>query len=212
MTSYKNPLRVFQNINGFIVGAALLSASISVQAETDDRGWFVGGTVSNFNVKAETEEGDGFTDSTENGLSVIWGYNFNSFFGLESQFFYVDGIKHEWSYTYRDSTYYDFYKISMAGFSITPKFKARLSERFSLYGKLGLADLAYDTNAYGESWDGIVFTYGVGSEFDLTNRLKLRLSFDHYDGTLEGGDYSYYDDSDLEVDVSQIGLGMYYQF
>ena len=210
MTSKINALNTVQKLSGFILGAALFSASLSIQADTNDRGWFVGGTISNMDTSVEGEFSGDYGDDSGLGISVIGGFNFNSFFGLEGQLFSVDELEAEYSESYNGNTYTYTSEYSMAGLSFTPKFTARLNQRFSLYGKFGLSSFVFiDEDDYDDTWGNIVFTYGFGSNIDLTDHLKLRVSFDYYEGTLEPEDSEF---EDIEAELSQLGIGMYFQF
>jgi len=175
-----------------VLATSLLSISFSAfsqDSSVEDTGWFVGGSLGQF--ETEFEGGDSVKD---NGSGIYGGYNFNKWFGLEGSFGSVE---------------HGDYDISIGSLSVAPKLTLVINDVVSLYAKVGLSVVALIDDEYDEDWSGIGQTYGVGAQFGITKGLKLRIGYDLIDVTLENDDY---DDLEVDADLTQTTLGVHYQF
>ncbi len=182
-------------MNKFALSAvALLSSLITTQAlAADTTGFYIGGALNKTNLD------DSYDSFSGTGLGLYGGYNFNNWFGLESNLFGSGDLGE------------DEFDLAAVAFNVTPKFTWQVNESFGLYAKIGLASTAVNVSAYGEDEDftGYGWTYGVGMNIAVAEHLNLRLSYDVTTGDLEADDY-YYDDIDSEI--RQLAIGLHYQF
>lgn len=107
-------------------------------------------------------------------------------------------------------------KASFYAHRIASKFTYRLSPRFSLYGKLGLALLVYEEKYSSglfskEDWSNVVGTYGGGTQFNLSRTVKIRPGYDQLKGTLDDGGFLY-SEPDVTAKLEQVSISLYYQF
>lgn len=172
----------------------------------NNTGWYVGGAVGS----ASTEVSVGYSSEKERteSFAIYGGYNFNDWFGLEANFFVTGNAANDNSYD-----------AAFGALSLTPKVTVRVTPAVAFYAKAGPSSMAYVEDydyrdSYGshsgdESWDAVVWTYGVGAEFAVTNNVIVRVAYDHYSGDLEHED-DYY--SDLDTEIGQTSLGVHYQF
>lgn len=184
---------------------------ISNATEQNDIGWYVGGSIGRVITTAETT--NVFTQNESAGsLGAYGGYNFNKWFSLEGMLFFTGDVANNRA---------DLDKANFLSLMMTPKFTHRLSPGFSLYAKGGLAFLAYGEryNTYSyprgtrESWGGTGLTYGVGAQFDMSDKIKLRVGYDHIKGTLEYNEIIYVSKpADVEAKLENISIGLHYQF
>jgi hypothetical protein len=61
------------------------------------------------------------------------------------------------------------------------------------------------------SWGGVGETFGVGGEFRIAKGVRLRVGYDYTSADIENLDYDYYYDN-FEVSLSQVSVGVHYQF
>lgn len=184
---------------------------ISNAAEPNDTGWYVGGGLGHVSTTAESK--NVFTQKeSAASLEAYGGYNFTKWFGLEGMLIITGDVAND---------RVDLDKANFISLMMTPKFIHRINPGVSFYAKGGLAWLGYGeryTNyAYPrgtkESWSGMGFTYGVGAQFDMPNRIKLRIGYDHMKGTLEYNEYIHVSKpADVEAKLDHLSVGVHYQF
>lgn len=58
---------------------------------------------------------------------------------------------------------------------------------------------------------GFGWTYGVGINAAVTERLNVRFSYDVTTGDLDA-DHSYLNMKDIDTDMKQLAIGVHYQF
>jgi outer membrane immunogenic protein len=174
-----------------VLATALLSISFSAYSQdssVEDTGWFMGGSLGQFETEFET----GYSEK-DSSFGIYGGYNFNKWFGLEASF---GSVEHE----------IDGSDVSIGNLSVAPKFTVVINDVVSLYAKLGLSVVVLTDDEYDEDWNGVGTTYGVGAQFGITKNLKLRIGYDLIDVTLENDDY------EVDTDLTQTALGVHYQF
>ncbi|AZQ12427.1 porin family protein [Shewanella khirikhana] len=183
--------------------AALVAMMVSgaAMAETDKTGFYVGGALNQ--VKAS---GDGEGSSDGVGFGAYGGYNFNEWFGLEANLF-ASGDLGE-----------DGVDIGAGALTFAPKFTYHFNDTFSAFAKVGVASMAVvvDYGPFDRDFTGWGVTWGVGVNAALTDNLNLRLSYDRTRGDLDDDSYWFegenYGGKLDNVDISQIALGLHYQF
>ena len=137
-----------------ILGAAAASVSPGALAQQPPAmGWYVGGEVGDAEI--------GSTSDTS--FKILGGYQINRNFAVEAG--YSNLI---------DKGNVEVTALELTGVGILP-----LANRFSLFGKLGLAKVEVDVGP--ASSDKTEFTYGFGGQYDFTQRLAFRLQWQRYD-------------------------------
>ncbi|PKG55453.1 porin family protein [Shewanella sp. Choline-02u-19] len=171
-----------------------LAASNIASAETDRIGAYVGGQIGAFSadVEGDSESGQSY--------GAYGGYNFNEWFGLEGTLYITNNFVDE-----------DFVDVYAASFSVAPKFTWVINDTFSLYGKVGVASVAVIMDGVFRDVDytGVGLTAGAGVNAALTNNLNIRLGYDYTSADLDSDDFGA---SDFDIDLSNVTLGMHYQF
>jgi opacity protein-like surface antigen len=174
--------------------------------DSKNKGWYVGGAVGS----ASTEVGIGYGAQKERteSYAVYGGYNFTDWFGLEANFFVTGDAASDSSYS-----------SAFGALSFTPKLTLHVTPAVAFFAKAGPSSMAYVEeykyhDMYGshsneQSWAAIVWTYGVGAVFAVTDNLRVRVAYDHYSGDLEDDD-DYY--SDVDTKLNQSSIGLHYQF
>ncbi|WP_372871280.1 porin family protein [Shewanella sp.] len=183
--------------------AALVALMISgaAMAETDKTGFYVGGALNQVKVSAN---GDDSVDGV--GFGAYGGYNFNEWFGLEANLFASGDLGEQGV------------DIGAGALTFAPKFTYHFNDTFSAFAKVGLASMAVvvDAGAIEQDFTGLGLTWGVGVNAALSDNLNLRLSYDRSSGDLEDNDFWFdgenYGGKIDNVDISQIALGLHYQF
>ncbi|QSX37086.1 porin family protein [Shewanella sedimentimangrovi] len=175
-----------------IAALAAVLASTSALAETDKTGFYIGGALNQVKVSGD---GDGSLDGI--GFGAYGGYNFNEWFGLESNLF-ASGDLGE-----------DGVDVGAGAWTFTPKFTVQFNDMFSGFAKVGLASMVVtvDSGLVDTDFTGTGFTWGLGLNAAVNEHLNIRLSYDRSSGDLDG-DWA----DDLDTDISQIALGVHYQF
>ncbi|BDY06783.1 porin family protein [Ferrimonas sp. YFM] len=175
-----------------ILATAVLAMMISGSALAKE-GAYVGGSLGSAKL-------DPSNDSTATSFGAYGGYNFTDWFGIESSLFATTEFKQG-----------DGVEVMGAAFSVAPRFILTLNEEFSLFAKAGLANtlVNVDTPIGDTDLDGIVFSWGVGLDWSVGEHLGLRLAYEMNDGELEHEDFS---SVDVDVELSQLYLGVHYHF
>jgi opacity protein-like surface antigen len=196
-----------------LLTSTLFASAASFAQNIADTGWFVGGQLSQADLTLDYRN-EKYLDFDAPMLEARGGFRFSPYFALESTL----GL------TATSSTSND--RIDDAAlfkFSTAAKLIAPISDRVQLYANAGLALLSYaqDTdysyNSYrryeNESYVGNCFLIGLGAEFEISPHLILRVAYDSMEGELENSDDYYYSNAiDLDASLSQIGVGLHYQF
>ncbi|WP_165481038.1 OmpA family protein [Vibrio metoecus] len=115
---------------------------------------------------------------------IDMGYDFNQYIGVYGSY---DHAQHTWSR----------HDLHLASFGL--KGKEYFTDRLSLFGKVGATYLFS-----GDNDNGLIGSFGLGVEYQLTNAVAMRLGADYY--------------NDLEISKTRIGdltqfyWGMTYRF
>jgi OOP family OmpA-OmpF porin len=220
--------------------SAALCASLGVagNASAAEEGWYIVGfagesSAQNIDQGALDQDvidvfgsvGLGVVDATsdlddsDTGFGLAGGYQVNPYFAAELAYVDLGDISYQANGTVTDGV-----DTFDAGLGIDqsargPVFSLLgiwpIGERFSVFGRVGLALMSVDADASvsldGESASDSVGTdrsnmvYGIGGEFSLSRKFGLRLGWDRY---AEVGS----DDQAGEVDIDLFSLGLRYNF
>ena len=170
------------------------TASTYAAAGTERVGAYVGGQIGALSVDVEGESESG------QSYGAYGGYNFNEWFGLEGTIYLTN-----------DFVDNEFASVYAASFSVAPKFTLVLNDTFSLYGKVGLASVAVvvDNVIRDIDYQGFGLTAGAGVNAAITDKLNIRLGYDFTAAELDSDDFGA---QDIDMDLSNVTLGMHYQF
>ncbi|NMH67165.1 porin family protein [Shewanella salipaludis] len=187
-----------KNLSIATLALLTLFATTQAAAETDKTGFYVGGAINNIKLDVV----DSNFDEAGIGFGVYAGYNFNEWFGLESNLFVSGDLGDNHS------------DIGAGALTLTPKLTLQFNDVFSGYVKAGLASMAVVEEVSGEGdvdFSGIGWAYGLGFNAAVTEQLNIRLSYDITRGDLDSDDF-YFDADNIDMKISQFALGMHYQF
>ena len=165
--------------NAVFATAALFTMGLSSSAYADS-GFYLGGAISQAYVD---ETG---IDDDDTGGKIYGGYKFNDFFAIEANYYDFGEIE--------DATS----ELELDGFGIAAVGIIPVSENISLFGKVGIHE--WDADAVGSAAalagddDGNDAFYGIGIEYDFSERWSVR------------GEIERYEVEDLDVDVASIGI------
>ena len=180
-----------------------------VMASTDHgslNGWYVGTALGHSDTSAVSSGRFSHKEST-GSFDIYGGKNITDWVGFE--FFYTR------TNNLSDSSQ-NIDKAFFYAHGITSKFSYHISNKFSVFGKLGVALFLYnqqspDIFANEETWTDLVMSYGVGAQLNLSNRTKLRLAYSQIDGDLDD-DSIFFRERDVKASLDQLSLGVHYLF
>ena len=151
--------------------------------------FYLGATIG----QAEFKEGclgTGECDDEDTAWRILGGFQFNKFLALELG-------------------YYDFGEASSGPFTIEAEAfelvavgSFHLTDRFSIYGKVGGYQGTLEGGGADE--DTTDLTYGIGARWDFTKRFGVRGEWQRYE-SLGGGNL-------LETDVDVLSIGLIFSF
>lgn len=189
----------------FLIAAliALGAAAPPALSQSQDAGWFLGagGGVSSAQDLCPGASTPGFTcDNRGTAWKVFAGYQFNSNFGYELA--YTSLGKQTASLVGVTTATFETTAIDMVLVLTIP------IDRFSLYGKWGLAIFDLErtivgTGAGTTEAKGKEITYGFGLGYNLTKRMALQMEFQHY---MDVGDVDTTGTSDINVGSFRIAF------
>jgi OOP family OmpA-OmpF porin len=171
-----------------LLSAAGLAAALAMAGPAAAQ-FYLGATIG----QAEFKEGclgTGECDDADTAWRILGGYQFNKFFAAELG-------------------YYDFgeassgtAKLEAEAFELVAVGSFHLTDRFSVYGKVG----AYQGTLKGAGTDEDTtdLTYGIGVRWDFTKRFGVRGEWQRYE-SLGGG-------SLVETDLDVLSIGLIFSF
>ena len=190
-------LRTTIAASALALGASFFPTQVLAQA-------FVGGSIGHSDIEEEIAAGvidSGPVDSKDTGWKVFGGYMFNRNLGLEVA--YVDLGRTTYSGIYEGAPVTGG-KIDVGGFNVGFIGSIPLSERFSLFGKIGLfiweveaSDTTGGLPASARA-DGSDISFGVGLSYDFTRQLGLRAEWEMFQVEY--------------VDASLLSIGLVWRF
>jgi len=181
--------------------AALTSFASYAQSNDypmDESGFYVGGNYGYLRVEGE----DDFDDDKEVWQGLL-GYKFNEWIAIEGSF--IDFGDYGNDIAGGDT---DGYTAALKG--ILP-----LSERFSVYAKLGQlwSETSYNVGAVSGDYDDESLFVGAGLSYALTQNFIINAEYTVYDTELNANEaLDDIDDTNFETDLKQASLGLEYRF
>ena len=171
-----------------LLTAAGLAAAL-VMAGPAAAQFYIGATIG----QAEFKEGclgTGECDDADTAWRILGGYQFNKFFAAELGYY-------DFGETSSGTT-----KLEAEAFELVAVGSFHLTDRFSIYGKLG----AYQgtLEGAGSDEDSTDLTYGIGARWDFTKRFGVRGEWQRYE-SLGGGAL-------VETDVDVLSIGLIFSF
>lgn len=164
-------------------------------------GWYFGGSVGAATT-TDTFNGVGTsltqTDKTDTALSLRGGYRFNANWAAEGGYADLGKSKYQQA-GYPENT------MKTALWHIDAVGTVPLNDKFSVFGKLGVAQITYDVN--GDKNHKSTLHLGAGASYALTPAVVLRAEYDDY-GKARFTDGS----ASLDIRSHQFSLGMDYRF
>jgi OOP family OmpA-OmpF porin len=154
-----------------MMGAGAVALSTGAMAQQGPTpGFYVGGEVGTFDIE----------DEDDTAFKITGGYQINRTFAAEVSY----------------GNFFDKGGVEITGFELVGVATFPLANKFSAYGKLGF--LMWEAEGFGQSEDGTDLTFGLGVQYDVTNKLGIRAGWQRYDA----------DDSDADL----FSLGVIYRF
>lgn len=140
--------------------AVLLSA---IAAPAFAEGMYVG-----VNLGQNKYDDSTMTKTTSNAVGVLGGYTFSKNFAAEAAYISLGSLELSPGFTVKTTA------LSLSGVGSFP-----ISDQFSLFAKLGLAQTKADiTSLPSETKSGA--TFGIGGQYNVTSAIGIRLGYDRY--------------------------------
>lgn len=181
------------------LGLAVLAALASQFAVADDAGWYVGANVGQSRAKIDNPRitaqllGAGFTTTSltnnnrDTGYKLFGGYRINKNFALEGGYFNLGRFGYVATTTPAGTLSGN---IKLQGLNLDGVGTLPLSEKFSVFGRLGLnyaqardsfaGTGAIIVNNPNPSKNQVNYKFGAGLQYDLTEALAMRLEAERY--------------------------------
>ena len=225
--------------SSWAVSAALCAGlGVAGTASAADEGWYIvgfAGEASAQNISQGSLDQDfidvfglaGFSvvdatsnlDDSDTGFGLAGGYQVNPYFAAELAYVDLGDISYHANGTVTDGVGTFDAGLGIDQSTSGPVFSILgiwpIGERFSVYGRLGLALMSVDADATvafdGESASESAGTdrsngvYGIGGEFSFNRKFGIRLSWDRY---AEVGS----EELTGDVDIDLFSLGLRYNF
>jgi OOP family OmpA-OmpF porin len=158
-------------------------------------------------------------DDSDTGFGLAGGYQVNRWFAAELAYVDLGDITYDAAGTVTDGVNTLDSDFALEQSAAGPVFSllgiAPIGERFSVFGRVGIALMSVDADldvtidgvsaADSASTDRSNLVYGVGGEFLFNNRFGVRLSWDRY---ADVGS----EDITGDIDIDLISLGLRYNF
>jgi len=165
------------------------AAGISPLAVAQDSGWYIGAMAGQSNFKDCNSSN---CDDSDTALGIFGGYQFHKNFGAELG--YTD---------LGETSAPGFVDAEAKGFELVGVLSFPITERFSLYGKLGFFRWDVDSGPLSES--GTDPTAALGVQWNFTKQLGFRAQYQVYKDI---GDSATTGTTDVDV----IGVGVVFKF
>lgn len=148
-----------------VLGSAAMIVSAGVSAQQTAPGWYIGADIGQADFGSEDDM----------AVKILGGYQINRNFAAEAGY----------------GMLFDKSNTEVTALELVAVGSFPLTNQFSVFGKLGLANVDVETGA--GSNDKTELTYGVGAQYDLSPKLGLRGQWQRYD-------------TDQEIDLFSIGI------
>lgn len=188
-------------IRDTIAAAAFALAFASTQASAQG---FLGASIGQSDIDEEIASGlitSGSVDGKDTAWKLFGGYMFSRNLGLEVGYASLGEASYEGEF-FGDAVTGG--KVEVSGFNVAVIGNLPLSERFSLFGKLGLfiwEAEASDTTAglpFSDASDGTDISFGIGLSYDFTRQLGMRAEWEMFQID--------------EVEASLLSVGLVWRF
>lgn len=171
--------KLIAGLLGAVAMLALPAASMA-QARSAGTGWYAGFHLGQSDVDEVNE--------TDTAFRILGGYQINQTFAAELAYTDFGKVDAGFGFDLKGNA------IELVGVGAWP-----IADRFSVYGKLGLARGEFKLD--GQSEDSIELTYGIGVRYDFAPNMGARLEWQNYPDVGDGAS-----------DVSVISLGLVFKF
>lgn len=150
-----------------IATALLLSTVVAAPAFAADEGFYAGVTLGSARVGVPAAFG-GATKNSDTVYGILGGYQFNKNWAAELE--YTGAGK----FTTATST------GKADAFGVTAVGTLPMSDTFSLYGKLGFAQVTGKANGAAANANRTSATYGLGLQYNVTPAVGIRAGWDRF--------------------------------
>lgn len=166
------------------VALAIFAAQSSSIAQTQTAdGWYAGASVGSSGQNLRTENvaipAGGNQKTTDTGYKIIGGYQFTPHWAAEVQYFNLG--KYQYSDASKNSAV-----IKTSGFSASGVGTWPVGQKFSVLGKLGLAQQSFAASVVSgaaqqsRNASGTTLLMGVGGEYEISKNLLLRAEYEYF--------------------------------
>lgn len=188
--------------------AVLVAASaLSIPVYAADTGWYLLGAVGQTKMKdldTSALPTGASVDDTDTGFKAGGGYMFHKNVGIEAA--YLDLGKATAKLGTASA------EAKASGIAIVALLSLPVGERFAVLGRLGFINATVKVSgsapglgSFSDSSTDMKMTWGIGGQFNFTQKLGVRLDYDSYNKL---GD----EDKTGESTVDMISLGVVYKF
>ncbi|GGW86583.1 porin family protein [Alteromonas halophila] len=193
-----------KHIKSTIAGIVALTAfgaqaqSYNQDENIDDAGFYVGGNYGYLRV-----DGDDEFDDDKDVWQGVAGYRFNEYFALEGS--YIDFGDYG----------NDLANAETDGFTAGLKGTYPITERFSIFGKLGQlwSETEYNVGTVNNDYDDESVFVGGGVSYAVNERFLITAEYTVYDSSMDAEDaVEDIDDTEFNTDLKQASLGVEYRF
>ncbi len=183
---------------GIVALTAFGANAQSYDENIDESGFYVGGNYGYLRVEGE----DDFDDDKDVWQGLL-GYRFNEYFALEGSVIDFGDYGN------------DVAGASTDGYTAALKGSFPITERISIYGKLGQlwSETEYTVGTFNQDYDDESLFVGGGISFAVSQNLLINAEYTVYDAELDAESaVDDIDDTDFETDLKQASLGIEYRF
>ena len=193
-----------KHIKTTLAGIVALTA-FGAQAQTydqnesiNDAGFYVGGSYGYLRV-----DGDDEFDDDKDVWQGVAGYRFNEYFALEGS--YIDFGDYG----------NDIANADTDGYTAAVKGSYPITERFSVFGKLGQlwSETEYTVGTVSRDSDDESVFVGGGVSYAVSQNFLVTAEYTVYDSSMDAGDaVDDIDETEFNTDLKQASLGVEYRF
>jgi len=154
-----------------VIGVSANSATLSAETST---GWYVGANLGFSRTTLDREPREGLIEDDKSDLSwsLRAGYRFHQNWAVEAG--YTDLGESRYHFPDEPQGTLKFKTLHLSAIGILP-----LTERLSVFGKLGVAYLQSDDSGVDRSSDTVPHA-GLGLSYALTKTIDLRTDYDYF--------------------------------
>lgn len=183
---------------GIIALTAFGANAQSYDENINESGFYIGGNYGYLRVEGE----DDFDDDKDVWQGLL-GYRFNEYFALEGSIIDFGDYGN------------DVAGASTDGYTAALKGSFPITERLSIYGKLGQlwSETEYNVGTFSNDYDDESLFVGGGLSYAVTPNFLINAEYTVYDAELDAESaVDDIDDTNFETDLKQASLGVEYRF